>query len=431
MAEIHHIAGGNVSVFCRRLKRSNTYYARFKITNRRAANNQRYITESLRSSSLDVALDRARQRYAEIALLEKQGRAIKSDTVAAEIDKFLTEYAENLRQRLSGYSAHMYRGFNKTIVRYFKEYVGRKALQDVSYDDLQDYEKWRQSYWVRQERAGIRLHGNAKHRAASRTLEWEIGAFKQFLRWAHTRGRYDGNALDYTFKLDEEGRRSAFTLAQWTKLTSYMRRKTWLEVGKHKNDSRLQRYRRMLQAYVLFMANTGLRVGEARNLSWNDCVFANSSRDEDRLVRVAVASSHSKVKKRRIVVGTAGAHSALWRLFNERKATKDYAKGGDYIWCDVDGQPIEHFREGFNTLIRDAGVEFDNEGRKLVIYSLRHTYITFRLKKNVDIYQLAGNCGTSVAMIEKYYSDARSTDFERELTKGYQTQRDDKDRRRG
>jgi hypothetical protein len=37
-------------------------------------------------------------------------------------------------------------------------------------------------------------------------------------------------------------------------------------------------------------------------------------------------------------------------------------------------------------------------------YSLRHTYICFRLTEGADIYQLAKNCRTSVKMIEKYYA---------------------------
>ncbi len=37
-------------------------------------------------------------------------------------------------------------------------------------------------------------------------------------------------------------------------------------------------------------------------------------------------------------------------------------------------------------------------------YSLRHTYICFRLMEGADIYQIAKNCRTSVEMIEKYYA---------------------------
>lgn len=422
MPEIHRLADDCISVYLRTLRNGSCYYARFKIKNRRVANGQRYVTESMRTMDLAIAEDRARQRYVEIEQFEQQGRALRSGTVAEEIDAFCDDYSANLKQGISGYSPHMYRGFRRTIVRYFREYLGAKALQDVDQQDLQEYEVWRQSYWERKVKKGVRLHGNAKHRASSRTLEWEVNAFKQFLRWASARGRYSGNATEFKFRVPTKERRAAFTNVQWTRLTGYMRRAKWLAAGKHSHDRRMRRYRLMLQAYVLFMGNTGLRVGEARNLKWKDCVLVNAKDDLDRKVRIAVASAHSKVKKRRTVIGTPGAYSALKRLLDDRAKTQDNVRKDDYIWCDADGTPIGDFREGFNSLLRHADVEHDGDGRKHVIYSLRHTYITFRLKKNVDIYQLAANCGTSVAMIEKYYSDARSTDFERELTKGYRQQ---------
>jgi len=56
--------------------------------------------------------------------------------------------------------------------------------------------------------------------------------------------------------------------------------------------------------------------------------------------------------------------------------------------------------------------------KKHTIYTLRHTYITFRLiySKNINIYHLAENCGTSVQMIQQYYSDARPDHFVDELS---------------
>lgn len=404
-------------MFVRNLKQGDIFYARYKISNPKSANNQRYVTESLKTESLSVALDKARERFAEIRLIEKQGRAIRSDSVAEEIDRYIAEYEANLKLGHSGYSPHMLRGYRKTIVRYFREYLGKKPLHDVSFHDLRDYEKWRQNYWKNKSEKGERLHGNAKVRASSRTLEWEINAFKQLLRWSHLHGRYSGSALDFVFKKGEANRRSAFTVDQWNRLVAFMRRKAWTSVGRHGNDARIARHRRMLRAYVLFLGHTGLRPGEARHLKWRDVRFLKGGDAKDSSVRVAIAASTSKVKKAREVVGGSTAYEALQRLLDERKLAHDNAAPNDYIWCDQSGRLVNEFREGFNALIRDASAEFDNENCKLAIYSLRHTYITFRLKENVDVFQLASNCGTSVAMIENYYSHARTEDFAKELTK--------------
>jgi integrase len=68
-------------------------------------------------------------------------------------------------------------------------------------------------------------------------------------------------------------------------------------------------------------------------------------------------------------------------------------------------------------LLKHCDVEFDREGNKRTIYSLRHTYTTFRLYEGVDHYALAKNMGTSVEMIEKFYGHTSNLRQVGELTK--------------
>ena len=418
MAEIHRVGDNNISVYLRPHKSGECYYARYKIANKRVANNQRYVTESLKTTSLSIAKDRARQRYAEITLLERQGVSLKSGSVSSEIDAFYSEYENGVSQKLSGYSRNMLVSFRKTLLRYWKEYFGRKSLNDVSREHMHGYEEWRQSYWKDKKKKKT-AHPKTKVTVSRRTIDWEIGCFKQFLRWAKIHGKYVGNALEFRFDVGELQTRSAFTTKQWAALTGYMRRKTWLQVGKHGNDKRLIRSRKMLHAYAIFMVNTGLRVGEARNLCWQDLQFKNAAKSEDRKLFVAVAASQSKVRKRRTVVGTEGAYRIMKDYYDERKENKDFCALTDKIWCKENGSVIQHFREGFTNLLIAAGIRHDNEGKELTIYSLRHTFITTRLIAGVNPYQLAENCGTSIPMIEQYYAHARSDQFANELTKGY------------
>ena len=52
----------------------------------------------------------------------------------------------------------------------------------------------------------------------------------------------------------------------------------------------------------------------------------------------------------------------------------------------------------------DAKLKFDRNDKARTAYSLRHSYICFRLLEGADIYQVAKNCRTSVEMIEKHYA---------------------------
>ena len=262
----------------------------------------------------------------------------------------------------------------------------------------------------------VRLPSNARLRASNRTVAWEINAFKSFLAWAKRRGIYRGDADLFIFKNGKSSRRSAFTSKEYNRITSVMRRKSWTDVGKYQNDPRLARYRKMLRAYVLFLANTGLRVGEARNLRWQDITYArNEGREET--CKVWVAQSHSKVQKRRDVAGMPKAAEVIRNLEADRTLKNDRCQPNDFIWCDESGRVIGDFREGFNNLLRIARAEIDADEKKHTLYCLRHFYITERLREGIQIYEIASNCGTSVSMIEKYYSDARPTDFMDRLTK--------------
>ena len=74
----------------------------------------------------------------------------------------------------------------------------------------------------------------------------------------------------------------------------------------------------------------------------------------------------------------------------------------DLVFCHEDGLPIENW-VGFSALLKAAGLEYDTHGNKRSIYSLRHTYATFRLQHGTNVYWLKKNMGTSVAMIERHY----------------------------
>ncbi len=60
--------------------------------------------------------------------------------------------------------------------------------------------------------------------------------------------------------------------------------------------------------------------------------------------------------------------------------------------------------ELFNTILDELKLKHDRDGNVRTTYSLRHTYICFRLMEGADIYQIAKNCRTSVEMIEKFYA---------------------------
>ena len=111
-----------------------------------------------------------------------------------------------------------------------------------------------------------------------------------------------------------------------------------------------------------------------------------------------------KTGAREVVARTPAVKEYFQRIWDLRvKELGSKPSMGEFIFCHKHGKPIHSFKKGFNALIKEAGVEFDSNGQRRVIYSLRHTYATFRLHEGVNAYTLARNMGTSVKMLESFY----------------------------
>jgi integrase len=396
------------------------YYARFKVAKRELANGQRFIVKSLLTDDIEVARRRAYEEYGAIKNRQDSDTHLNELSVNDCIDRFLKNYENGLKSGVSGYTQHMLRGYKKNIDIYWREYLGSRDINSIKTEELEQYELWRQK-WAKTTKRKRKNDQRYKDVIAKRTIEWELNAFKTVLRWAATKNFYKGRAYEWRFSNREKNRRSAFTREQYRQLHTYMRTNAYLSKGKHGNDPRIARHRTMLRAYILFMVNTGLRVGEARHLKWGDISVRENKLGRNVLV-IRIREEHSKVRKSRSafgnVVGRYTAYRAIERWKEYLKEIDEQWSEDSYIFCNPEGEVINDFREGFNSVIREAGVEFDAAGNKLVIYSLRHTYITFRLQfaKNLSIHSLAKNCRSSVQMLESWYSDAVSEDFVDELT---------------
>ena len=404
------------------------YYYRTFIQKPELANKQTSIVGSLKTDNYEKAKQLAYTKHAEIQLRQKQGFNVKPLTVAEGIDKFILHYQDNISREMNGYSNNILRNLKKSVDLYWKEYVGHKDLDSINYTDFENYEAFRRDYAKSTKRIKNKYKQKYKDTVAISTLKGEINYFRQFLRWCATHGYYQGSSFEWRYKpgTSVRNRREAFSLEQYRKLVRYMRSKTYLNKGKNvalggSPDGRVVRHRQMLRCYILFLCNTGLRVGEARNLRWRDVSFVEN-RNGDKVCVVEIDQLYSKVKtsstRSAKVVGRVTAWKALQRYRDYLVSTGTEIGKDHFIFSNSKGEVVRDFREGFAQIVKEAGVEKDRFGRKFVPYSCRHTYITFRLKygKNLSIHSLAKNCRTSVQMIQQNYDDTDTLDFVDELT---------------
>ena len=184
-------------------------------------------------------------------------------------------------------------------------------------------------------------------------------------------------------------KRSAFTGDEYRHLYLFMRK--W---AKDTNNPRVEADRQLLRNYILIMATSGMRKGEARHLKWRNISPHRTPHGDWVLAHVLEGKTGE-----RLVVCQPGAQ----RYFDRLKERKHHlGPGSSRALCMPDGKPIMEFT-AFKSLLEAAGLLKDSKGRDRTIYSLRHTYATLRLENGANVYWLKKNMGTSVTMIERHY----------------------------
>jgi integrase len=150
--------------------------------------------------------------------------------------------------------------------------------------------------------------------------------------------------------------------------------------------------------FILWMANTGMRVGEARNVRFCDVVVQTETGSD------GVPRQYCLIKNIKGKRGTGECRSWYsaynsFRRIVERRGINEPSTCKEKLF-------LAHHRDMFNEILNKAGLKYTNTDpvRKRDFVSLRQTYIASRLISGVPVYDVALNCRTSVAMIENHYA---------------------------
>jgi integrase len=172
----------------------------------------------------------------------------------------------------------------------------------------------------------------------------------------------------------------------------------WVPVGRNQVTKEINA---ILREYILILANSGNRPGtEASNIRWRH-VQRQVLRDGTVMYRFFI-DKKGKTRKKRTAVAHRCVGASLDRL---RELNGGNPDPDSFVFavpstsrtpCDIQG--------AFERLLRDSGLMYDPIYKeKRTPYCLRNYYITEMRRKGVGYETLAKQCGTSVAMLEKYY----------------------------
>ena len=334
------------------------------------------------------------ERYEELYFKVKRGGALKGKP----FNEVVEEYANSVGKLRKRYYKETIRRLELLAVPFFDT----KSIDEITESDLRDM----------MNTLDISLSTSTfLHYRNSMILVLKFAKLKGYIETIPT---IEAPSL-------KKNPRPDFTEQDWKKLTTYMRQ--WVvsntkgERGKGGLDHKRFRERFYLQHYVLIMANTGIRIGEMRGVRWIDLSSVEETGGDERLL-FAVDGKTGK----RSVVANAGVERYIKRLWEFRSKETDQAiNKREFVFCHPNGKSIGSYTKGFQNLLHECDLRVAPDGMNRTLYSLRHTYATMRINE-VSVYQLAVNMGTSVEMIENYYSHARTSDpiFVSAITKGNQ-----------
>ena len=196
--------------------------------------------------------------------------------------------------------------------------------------------------------------------------------------------------------------RAWFALPEYMKLLAAIRRHI-----KRLKGTRWENDGQELYDYTIFVANAGLRVGEAANVRFCDVSAHKEVIDGENREYLLIQNIRGKR-------GTGdcrtmdGAVVAFNRIV-ERRGIENPKTSTEKLF-------LAYHRDMFRVILEKANLKWTTEQppRKRDLTVLRHTYISFRLLYGANPYEIANNCRTSVQMIQDHYAKWLSP----RLTKG-------------
>jgi integrase len=375
MQDAVRLEDGNVVVYVR----GGSYYVRLK------AGTNKYFHRSLKTGNLDEAKRLALRYWHQFEVKQDLGIPFQVKTFNAVIDEYVK--MRTLQHTQGKTSSYMLRQIER-VVKFWRKYAGSKAIANIGNAELNGYVTWRRDYYS--DLSDEELPKNAKRNPTDKTLQWEIMLGKAMIKWAHEKGYRGTQALPtFTFVPKKKRVRPAFELNDYRKLWRAM-----IKWEKNCEDERFLHTRQLLRAYVLILANSGMRVGEANSLRFRDVQTFRDGAGR-RNYRFVVRGKTGE----RDVIPRADAARYVDRVLERNKE----AKPDDYFFAMKGGTKIITLADQFDKVLELGEIERNSHGEKFSLYSLRHFYAVQALRKGIGVFDIARNMGTSVQIIQSYY----------------------------
>lgn len=365
---------------------------------------------STKTEDRDAAIEFARQKLAEWKVLERHGVSVVAKTFEYAAKSYISDLKANFPAADATASQAKYiRIAEQWLVPFF----GQHALEKIDDGLIDDFENYRRKKLGREPAKSTINKHNIILRAI---LEYSVKR-----KWLQ---RSSLPRLTIKNKGVSVERRGFFEGDEWNKLIKFLT--DWRnEAKKHTERGRISHHKRdMLRSYCYLITMSGLRPGlEALTLRWSDFQFVPETPRQPSYYKVYIRSgkkagrgrSGSDEKAHRFVVIDRELFEHLELLKTLR--SNDCGEN-DLVFCMPDGSPISDFPHMFDEALDRSGLKVSISGESRTLYSLRHTYATWNLRRGATYEQLKTQMGTSVAMLQKHYDHATADTWANKLLLG-------------
>lgn len=354
----HTILGGKVHVY----KRDNSSF--WQCSAYLSGKNRRVSTKE---ETLNLAKEFAEDWYLGLRGKQRDGELLNERSFKIASVQFLKEY-EIITE--GDRNAKYVQDHHSRLRNHLIPYFGDKGLSQVTAGMVQEYRIKRI---------------NSERPPARSTMLHEIVTLRQVLKTAIRHGWLD-RLPDLSMPYKTAGKvvhRAWFSPEEYKQLYEATRKNI-----KDAGSKYHVRMAKQLHDKILFMANTGIRPDEANWLEYRDIEIVDDIATGETILEIEVRGKRG--------VGYCKSTTGAVRPF-QRMVERNQPEQTDRLF------PVDHKKQ-FNRILAEQNLKVDRQGNRRTLYSLRHSYISFRLLEGADIYQIAKNCRTSVEMIEKHYA---------------------------
>ena len=371
-----------------------------------------YFTKSLKTESVDIALERAKKHYHRMWQAETQGLVFRDEFFCPMFERFLNAQTSGVyrKTRLEA----VYR-------RYFSVYFKGKRIQEIKGRDWDEYVVWRKGYWKRASDEERKKYHQHVLTPSATTLKSERGVLIQAMNyWKSVGVLKEVPTLSFHFNLEtgsgvvSQERETAKGLSQTMekkingKLYQWCVKKNVVGKGITK---RHQWGRWRLYYWVKFSRHTLVRpTTEMTHMLWKDIEIVPFKRGEGKSLAVITVtkakSNFSSVRKERIAVMPFATLRYLkeWR---EIELAQGRGRPMDYVFPSESGGMAlsRNIGHRLHKKLKEWGLDKDEYGRRVTMYSLtRSTGISRRIRESGwSIADVAEAAGSSLRTISSYY----------------------------